>query len=77
MDCGKQKLIYRPPYKLEVFILVRFKNKRMLLDFLSLKTDNEIKNKKSIDFFRMERYTNLRVTGQASETCRKQQNMRL
>ena len=43
MDCGKQKLIYRPPYKLEVFILVRFKNKRMLLDFLSLKTDNEIK----------------------------------
>lgn len=42
MDCGKQKLIYRPPYKLEVFILVRFKNKRMLLDFI-LKTDNEIK----------------------------------
>ena len=52
MDCGKQKLIYRPPYKLEVFILVRFKNKRMLWDFLSLKTDNEIKNKKSIAFIK-------------------------
>jgi len=28
------------------------KNKRMLLDFLSLKTDNEIKNKKSIAFIK-------------------------